>query len=280
MIIDFHVNLLPDWVSRIGHEELYDETENLRRNMLGSDAVKLHKRTSGENLLREMDHAGIDQAVCFSYQWNNKDRCQAATDYVVSQVAAHRSRLYGLAVVQPRAPDSNEQLSSYLQRPGIIGLKVKPKWGKFSLSDIRIMGPLCEILMEKRKILLTHTTQSFHRESGDHIYNLLTLSKNFPDLKIVAAHLGSFIDVYNCYEPISANMKNIYIDISLPKSLVWLPSLMRLGKRDRYLFSTDFPYTDFQSMIDLVDGLPLSGSEKEAVFSGNALRLLEAIDAN
>ena len=130
-------------------------------------------------------------------------------------------------IVQPRAKDAKNDLKKYLKFKSVLGMKIKPSWCNIKLSNLKYMGPLCEELIKADKILLTHISQGFHPNMGDNIYELSVLLKNFPKLKVVAAHMGGGISFYENYTPLSKIFKNLYIDISLPSQLEWLPYFLK-----------------------------------------------------
>lgn len=269
-IIDVHANLLPDWDWENVQDWFAEESASLRRAFSHPKAQMLNRQANVDHLLGEMDRCGISRAICFSYQWNSAARCDAATQNIAEIMASHADRLRGLAVVQPREADAALRLEGWLDMPGMIGLKVKPKWGGFSLADLSVMGPICEVLTARRGVLLTHISQNFQASEGDNLCDLVTLIKSFPDLKVVAAHMGAFADVYAMYDPVGRLFKNVRFDISLPANLAWLPHLMRLGARERYLFATDFPYISFDEMIAALDKVGLSEDEMDDLLCKNA----------
>lgn len=276
-MIDFHVNFVPSWVPKLTPAEIADETGNLSRNLSLPVTRRLHETSTLDHLLADAARAGASRCVVFPYQFKNADRCKRANADLAAELALHPDRLLGLAICQPRDPASLDDVAAMLDKPGVIGIKMKPRWGGFSLGDTQMLGPVCEMLVARNRILLTHITQSFHESTGDQVGDLVRLLRAFPKLKVVAAHMGAFIDVYDCHPPMRAVMDNLWIDISLPNSLGWLPSLMRQGRASRYLFASDFPYTGIEEMARAVDSLDLTSAEKEAVFSGNANALLRSI---
>jgi predicted TIM-barrel fold metal-dependent hydrolase len=277
--IDVHVNLLPPWArGAIDSVDLTGETDSLRRAYSHPHVPRIHARCNADSIIEAMDSAGIDHAICFSYQWQDADRCTRANAYVAAKVRAHSDRLSGLAVVQPRSPAAPFELERMLEQPGILGLKMKPRWGGFSLADVALLGPLMEILASRQALLLTHVAQNFHNSEGDNLSDLLTLLKAFPNVIVVAAHMAAFAGVYACYEAVGQYFKNLYIDISLPANLLWLPSLMRLDDSTRYLYATDFPYMDFNELDASLAALELDPDFLQRLCEDNPRRLLSIID--
>jgi len=274
MRADVHVNLLPPFARQPDAGSRLDgETESMRRAFAHPDAPRLHQLCNADDIIREMDNAGIDTAVCFSYQWADEERCVEANAEMVRAISQSDERLKGLAVVQPHSANAPDMLEKAMSNPGVLGLKLKPKWGAFSLADAAVLGPLVEIIQARKGFVLAHITQNFHVSEGDNLAELYSFLKNFPDVNIVAAHLGAFIGVYECYEPFERLMGRLYIDISLPANLMWLPHLMRLGNPHRYLFGSDFPYLGMQDLDNRLESIGLTEAELALLRGGNAARL-------
>lgn len=249
-LIDWHVHLLPPRLrGALRRDLLVGETEYLRSAYRHPRVAEITERASRTSILAMMDASGVEISVCFGHQWRDPDLCAENNEHVVEAVGKSGGRLRGLMVAQPNEAESLERLDQQLSLPGIVGVKVKPKWGGFSLSDERTMAPLVEVILAHDAILLTHVTQSFHPSAGDSVSDLAVLLRTFPALRVVAAHLGGFLDVYRCHAPIGRLLHNVWFDVSLPSNIEWLPSLMARGDASRYLYATDFPYAEPEQFL-------------------------------
>jgi predicted TIM-barrel fold metal-dependent hydrolase len=276
--IDFHVNLLPSFaLDNVNSAAIPEESEHLKHCFDLPVTASLNARCTAPEIISAMDAAGVARSVVFSYQWRDAARCALANATVVNAVQAHSARFHGLAVVQPLSPESVDELEVVLSKPGMIGVKMKPRWGGFALSDLATMGPICELLVSRNGLLLTHVSQSFLPPTGDQLNDLFALAKAFPQLKIVAAHMGAFAGVYECYEPFQRHVDNLWIDISLPANLRWLPHLMRLGDPRRYLYATDWPYVQYDTFDQLLADSELTENEMHQLCVGNPAQLLDAV---
>lgn len=276
--VDFHVNLLPEFArTNVRSSAIPEESPHLRHCFDIEITSALNARCTPQEILAAMKRAGVNKSVVFSYQWLDAERCRLANETVCKAVSANPDELVGLAVVQPRNPASVNALERCLSMPGIVGVKMKPRWGGFALSDLDLMGPICEMLIEKNCILLTHVSQAFHGPTGDQLNNLFALLKAFPRLKVVAAHLGSLAGFYHCYEPFRRHTENLWFDISLPANVDWLPHLMRMGNAEKYLYATDWPYVDYPEFDGLLGRAGLTDKELELIASDNPMRLLASL---
>lgn len=272
-LIDWHVHLLPPQLrGSLPPELLRHETEHLRSAYRHPRVDEITKRASEDAIFEMMTSSGVDISVCFGHQWRAPELCEENNRYVVDTVAKSDGRLRGLVVGQPRDPGSLERIDEHLSRPGILGVKVKPKWGGFSLADARTLAPLVEIIQAHDAILLTHVTQAFHPSAGDSVSDLIAMLRAFPSLRVVAAHLGGFVDVYRCHPPIGSLLDNLWIDVSLPSNIEWLPELMSRGAGSRYLYATDFPYAEADQFL----GAPAFGARDPET----GLSVLDALRRN
>ena len=118
---------------------------------------------------------------------------------------------------------------------------------------------------------------------------------DFPELKLVLAHVG-FMWAEEVMH-MMAKFPNVYGDLAwLPESApLWRLAQMcswakKLGVIDRFLWGSDYPYTDFSSGYEFLRGIPgfterhelepfITDEDMESIFSGAAQRLLGFDDA-
>ena len=106
--------------------------------------------------------------------------------------------------------------------------------------------------------------------------HLDTLARDFPHMKIIAAHPGwpwqeELIGV-------ATHKKNIYMDTSgycaeqLPEIFL---KAMRGRLQDKALFGTDFPYVELEGALSSFEKLGLKDAVKEKILLSNARALFE-----
>ncbi|NQV01008.1 MAG: amidohydrolase family protein, partial [Bacteroidia bacterium] len=104
------------------------------------------------------------------------------------------------------------------------------------------------------------------------------LKDRYPDMKIVAAHLGGYLMLEEAQKWIIG--KDIYIDTCWCPNVLGLDSeevsrLIRDHGIEKVLFGTDYPSTtDPGPQIEWIRNLDLNTKEKECIFHDNARRLL------
>ncbi|MEB3825412.1 MAG: amidohydrolase family protein [Desulfurococcales archaeon] len=171
-------------------------------------------------------------------------------------------------------------------RRRILGIKVFPTFHFINPGDRRLF-PLYQALEDLGLILIVHTgcdpgiweLPPMCREARPR--HLEHVAREFPDLDIVIAHLGSYSllqpGIY-FHESIEIGRKygNIYFDTSAVDSYFIEKAVKKLGS-DKLLFGSDHPYMVGLSLRDLVSEiirLPIDYPDKIRIVRENAVRLL------
>jgi predicted TIM-barrel fold metal-dependent hydrolase len=166
----------------------------------------------------------------------------------------------------------------------VLGFKFHPPDQGFYPTDRRLY-PIWEILQASGKPVMFHvgfTVLGANTEGGSGIaldygrpVHLDTLARDFPRMKIIAAHPGwpweqELVGVVT-------HKKNLFVDTSgyLAEQLPEI-FLKAIGGRlqDKALFGTDFPYVDLEKALASFDRMNFKDSVKEKLLLTNAKALL------
>jgi predicted TIM-barrel fold metal-dependent hydrolase len=161
--------------------------------------VHCHDGTeTAEQVLREMDKAGITRVSLFSYfPGNVRELCpppsrsqfRSAIDHVAAIQAAAPDRIHGLCWADPRTDGVVEEIEYALADRGLHGVKMIPN--HWSASD-EFMYPLYEKLRELNKPIHFHSGILYafgdsSRFCRPVLYEALI---NFPGLRFAMAHIS------------------------------------------------------------------------------------------
>jgi len=216
-----------------------------------------------------------------------KEEPRNTNEYVIELATNYPAAFAGvLASLDMGAEDSDgriRQAEELLKNPVVKGFKFHPPDQGFYPNDRKYYG-LWEILASGNKPVMFHvgfTVLGANSEGGKGIgldygrpIHLDTLARDFPRMKIIAAHPGwpwqeELIGVLT-------HKKNIYVDTSgylaeqLPEMF---QSAIRGRLQDKALFGTDFPYVDLGQALSSFDKLALKDAVKEKILFSNASRL-------
>lgn len=154
---------------------------------------------------------------------------------------------------------------------GLKGVKLHPDFQKSEI-DHPSMFPLYEALQGRLPVLF-HIGD--YRMDYSNPLRLARILKRFPDLTVIAAHLGA----YSVWEEWGETLmgKNVYIDTS--SSLMFLAkdkavNIIRSHGAAKVLFGTDYPVYSHQSELERFLALGLTAEENKMILSENAQKLL------
>ncbi len=210
-----------------------------------------------------------------------------SNDHVIELVSNYPKSFAGvLASLDTNAQDLDavaHYAEELARHPKVVGFKFHPPDQGFYPSDKKFYR-IWEALQAGGKPVMFHigfTVLGANTDGGSGIgldygrpIHLDTLAKDFPRMKILAAHPGwPWVE-----ETIGVvtHKKNLYVDMSgyLAEQL---PELFQkaIGSRlqDKALFGTDFPYVDLAKALSSFDKMGFKDTVKEKLLLGNAQRL-------
>lgn len=228
---------------------------------------------SSDRLLQEIASAKLDRVLLSATAFPGSP---VTNDHVAEIVGLLPQTLTGCASVDPRTGmEAVRELRRAVETHGFRGLKLLPFLYDRPPNDA-IYYPLyatCVDLGIPALILTGHTATMRPSEFGRPQY-LDDVALHFPELTIVAGHAGyPWTD-----ELISLAWKhsNLYIDTSGHRPKYFPPSLRHYLDsygRDKVLFGTGYPLTDFASPVEETLELGLKAASLDKFLWGNAARI-------
>ena len=176
--------------------------------------------------------------------------------FIAEYVAQRPDRVIGFAGIDPTEPGCVTQLRE-LPDMGLSGLTISPASQGFHPSDTRAMK-VYEVAQEMGLPVLLH--QGTHHTANSRMafaqpYLFDDVAREFPDLKMVVAHVGyPWIDqtltLIGKHPNVYAEISNV---ISRPLHLYQtLQAAHQLGVCEKLLFGSDFPYLSPTEAIEIV----------------------------
>jgi L-fuconolactonase len=203
---------------------------------------------TADNMLAEMDAAGVDRAVIVPPSWAGEDN---ATGLEASE--AHPTRFAVMGRFDPEAPGWREQLSTWLDQPHMLGVRLtfnaprfvrwleqdaEPFWGEMERLQVPLMAQFGGRLQQVAPIVerhpgLTLIIDHMGRVSGTKgaaawtdLDQLLALAK-YPNVLVKATSAPSYSELPYPHPDVQPYLRRLY-DAFGARRLLWGSDITRL----------------------------------------------------
>lgn len=254
-IIDSHAHIFPQKIA-------LKATESIGRFY----GLAMARLGTTEELLKSGSKIGAARYVVSSTA-TKREQVRAINSFI-AEAAAKYPQFIGLMTLHQDMPlgEIEDEIGFAIQN-GLKGIKLHPDFQEIAIEDKRLYD-IYGAAQERLPILI-HTGDK--RYSYSNPFRLAKVLREFPRLKVIAAHFGGYSewDNLDCYE----GLDNVYFDTC--SSLTFLPRekardiISRFGA-ERFLFGTDFPMWSHEEELKLLFGLGLSQKELERILYKNA----------
>ena len=227
-----------------------------------------------------MDQAGVGLGLAAA--WHGPQGVWISNDEVAGFVREFPGRFRGLAAVDLARPmEAVRELKRCVRSLGFVGLRIVPwLWGL--PPDDRRYYPLyaeCVELDVPVCLQVGHTGPLMSSEPGRPIPYLEHVALEFPELRIVAGHVG--VPWTQEMLSLAAKFPNLFIDTSAYK-LARLPGdftdFMRGHGARKVMFGTNYPMLTATECLAGLAGLGLGEEATESFLAGNARRVFRLTD--
>jgi predicted TIM-barrel fold metal-dependent hydrolase len=286
-MIDAHVHLYPPETGRdpagwaaAGGEAHWAALCARRR----TDGRAVQGFPTVDELLREMDAAGVARAVLLGWYWEKPETCAWQNQFYAECVRAHPDRLMAFATLHPRAghwPTLREM--HYARDEGLIGVgELSPHSQGYAIDDA-VFQEVLTLAADWKMPVNLHVTDPESRPFPGRVEtpldDFVRLAREFPTTTFILAHWGGLLPLRH---PEAKTLPNLFYDSAASPLLydagIWRRFVDAVGV-DRVLFGSDYPlnlYPKLESgpeMGRLVAEAKAAGASDD-VLGGNAARLL------
>lgn len=232
-----------------------------------------------DDQLSRMDRAGIDKGLLIATTggWEGSDiHFAKPVEAIAAVVARHPDRFKGLVGINPtRIVPWLRVIEEAVRERGFVGAHLYPHWFGES-PDHRIYYPFyakCAELGVPIQIQVGHSAQPFLPTVAQPM-SLDRVALDFPDLKIVAIHIG-----YPWVEEMMAvawKHANVFIGCDAHPPRYWDSAFVRFINsrgQDKVLFGTDWPVVEFETAMQQLEALDLKPGPRTKLMVDNAVRV-------
>lgn len=262
MIIDFHTHVFPNKIASAAMDQL---AKQCRTPYFAPATV--------ESLLHTMDKDGIDRSVVLNVA--TKENQHENVLRFASEINSERIISFGSVV-----PDSVYALEYVwkISDEGLKGMKLHPALQRVNADDEKIF-PVYDLARALNLIVVFHAgwDPTYRDEMQASPEMIVRVVKNFPGLRVVAAHMGGLAMARDVLDNI-AGKADLYFDTAYTAD-PWIDrdmmrGIIRRHGAEKILFGSDFPWHDPIREIELIRSLDIAEEEKALILGENAKRLL------
>ena len=293
-IIDAHVHLYPPevgrdpvaWAAAQGEPHWAVLCTRRRR---GGQPVQTFPPI--DQLLRDMDAAGVDKAVLLGWYWQQPATCAWQNRFYAECTRAHPDRLAAFATIHPSAGAT--AVRAEIRRAhddGLCGLgELSPHSQKYSMDDQAFEAALA-LAAELRMPVNLHVTDPTAGEYPGRVEtpleHFVQLATDHPQVKFILAHWGGGLALREANSDQRRVLANVCYDTAA-SPLAYDPRIWRtvldVVPLEKVIFGTDYPlnlYPKSESVpgwggiLAEVEQAAFTVDEKTQLLAGNAARLL------
>lgn len=218
-----------------------------------------------EQAIKVMKYSGVEAAVCmptdatsneelFSETFNNPD-----------------FKFYFNAWINPE----DNALDSFLEKniDNISLFKVHPSIQKKKITD-ESYGKYIRLAAEKKKPIVVHCGR--WQEIASFKFPL-ELAEKYPDLILILAHLGGdqpslYLECADIIK--NKKYKNVYLGTESVREFYFVNKVVHTVGAEKVIFGSDYNLGLPLTYIPIIESLDIPSADKELIFSGNILRLI------
>ena len=262
-VTDFHVHAFPNNLAP-------QAIEALNEGIGGEGSAALDGTIA--DLVRSMDEAGIWRSVICSIATAPRQ----AASILNWSLSIRSDRIVPFGSVHPECEDVAAEVAR-IAKSGLLGIKLHPLHQNFTVDEGR-MWPCYRAIADHGLILVLHCGLDLAFPSDDeraHPRGVLTVHRNFPDIPLVATHMGG----WKRWDSAAATLAGtgVYLETSFSLDMAppeVLAAILDRHSPDRILFGTDSPLRDQGESVGLVRDTFRDAGMRLKVLGGNADRLL------
>ena len=269
----FSGQIIDAWAQPVFKDGLMPEVVRLLEQ--SGSAHLLGQDLSAAQLIEMMDRAGVDRVMLCA--WHRPGKWVISNDTIAEFVRQFPQRFFGVAAVNLEKPvEAVRELDRAVKELGFKALRVVP-WLWNRPPNDKFYFPLYVKCIELDIPFCTqvgHTGPLMPSETGRPVPYLDEVALTFPELRIVAGHIGHpWTD-----EMIGVAWKheNVFIDTSAYAPRYYPPQLVHYLKthgQDKVLFGTNFPQLSWEKCVQQVQALNLPEEIQTKFLGGNARRV-------
>lgn len=229
----------------------------------------------GDDLVRNLDEAGLDRAVAFPLGASYTDYSEA-NRIMAEEMAKHPQRIIAFCRINPNfGPEASARsLEHCLGTLKLRGIKLHPEIEFFDPNEPELMEPIYNAARKYRVPILFHTGMSSKASPGV----IAELAARYRDVPVILGHMG-VSEYVKLAVAVARQNENIFLETSV---VGWMPLLLEAFRgvgTTKILFGSDHPYNPLPMEVEKIAthvraAAKLNPDDLKKVFAGNLLSIL------
>ncbi len=243
-----------------------------------------------DEMLADMDAAGIDRAFLLGWYWQHAQTCEEQNGWYADWIARYPQRFSAFASVNPSVGSGSLDTVKRAHDRGFIGIgEMHAGVQGFPMQEPAWLA-IVEFAIENNMSINFHVTEPVGRPHAGRIptpfADFQWLATEYPELKIILSHLGGLLPFYELNPYVKKIFRNVFYDTAALPLLYQqqvLRSVLDVVGVEKILYGSDYPLIvypknndkpDFLKGIDAVQMLGLAEDELDALLGGNAEKMV------
>lgn len=275
MIIDFHTHIFHPEIKRNRDECLQDPAFAL----LYADSKS--RIADSDDLLLYMDESSIDIAVAMAFPWHDTKRSAMHNEYMAAINEKHRGRVYcfGTVAVTSGREEVKRQVHE-TKNSGLAGIGELGFYADgFTRDNARFLRNVLEAAGEESLPVCLHVNEPVgHMYNGKYrsgLHDLYMILSEFRDVKVVLAHWGGGMFMYELMPEVKESLVNVWYDTAATPFLysggIYDAAIASAGA-EKIIFGSDFPLLGLQRYSGILE--VLDSAHRERIMYRNAAAVL------
>lgn len=291
LVVDSHTHVFPPEVKR--RRETFCQLDGYFSDLYEDPRSKI---ATVEDLLAEMDDAGVDVSVLCGFGWSSPELCAMHNDYMLDCIRRYPNRLTAMAAIQPTMAEwALTELGRCLSG-GMKGVgELMPDGQGYRLDHFETTGFLFDAAAAAGFPVMTHSSEPVGHDypgkqavTPDILWNVI---QAHPETTFILAHWGGGYPFYELMPEVRNASQNVYYD-SAASTYLYSPDVFlqatQVAGSGKVLWGSDFPVLRQKRFVQRVRELPLETDARAQILGLNAVRVFglgprrrgDAADAN
>lgn len=222
---------------------------------------------SAEDLIKQMDEAGIDMAVVFPLTVAGK----IDNDYTAESVKKYPNRLIGFALVDPQwGEDAVKELIRCVTKLEMKGLKLHPDLSGYAIDNHVLTDPIFEVCEKYNLPIVAHAAGDNPRTMP---HQFEEMAETFPNVKVMMAHMGAWQSIEQSRRVAKRN-DNLFLDTAGNPNVLSIKDAVEQIGANKIVMGTDTPTGDFLVSLKTIERAVPNIKKRELVIGGNLKEIL------